>query len=165
MFTADSRPSDHPSDTDRRSKGSGDAIPAKRIGAQPCRYSFILNPHTDVRVSKCRQCNRPTYTRKFPLFIHVEGFGPLVLGKTCRYCARCELIVAHQDELEAQLAHGPAELKPGSGGYLVIGTMDRRSWQRGLHGGEAAAAATLKQVADFKQVLELHVDPGGWGPA
>jgi hypothetical protein len=138
---------------------------AKRIGGQPPRYSFILNSYPDVRVSKCPKCRRPTYARKFPLFIHVEGFGPLVLGKTCRYCTRCELIVAHQDELEAQLAHGPAQLRPASGGYLVIGTMDRKSWQKGLEGGEDAAAATLEQVADFKQVLELHVEPGGWRPA
>lgn len=26
----------------------------------------------------------------------------MALGKTCRYCLRCELIMAHQDELEAQ---------------------------------------------------------------
>ena len=138
---------------------------SKRIGGQPPRYSFILNPYPDVRVSKCPQCNRLTFNRKFPLFIHVEGFGPLVLGKTCRYCAQCELIVAHQNELEAQLANGPAHLKPGAGGYFVIGTMDRKSWQKGLHGGDGAASATLEQVADFKRVLELHVDPGGWRPA
>jgi hypothetical protein len=55
-------------------------------------------------------------------------------------------------------------LKPGTGGYLVIGTMDRKSWQKGLQGGEGAAAATLEQDADFKKVLELHVQPGGWSP-
>jgi predicted Rdx family selenoprotein len=136
----------------------------KRIGGQPPRYSFILNPYSDVRVSKCPQCNRPTYARKFALFIHVDGFGPIVLGKTCRYCSRCELIVPHQDELEAQLAHGPAGLKPGSGGYLVIGTMNKKVWEKGLH-GEGEVAATLQQVADFKKVLTLHVDPGGWRPA
>ena len=34
--------------------------------------------------------------------------------------------MAHQDELEAQLAHGPARLKPCTGGYLVTGTMDTK---------------------------------------
>jgi hypothetical protein len=139
-------------------------MPTKRIGGQPPRYAFILNPYSDVRVSKCPKCNRPTYSRKFALFIHTDGFGPLVLGKTCRYCSRCELIVAHQDELETQLANGPAHLTPGDGGYLVIGTMDKTAWQKGLDGGEGRVAATVQQVADFKKVLTLHVE-GGWGPA
>jgi hypothetical protein len=102
-------------------------MPKKRIGGQPPRYSFILNPYSDIRISKCPQCSRPTFARKFALFIHFEGFGPLVLGKTCRYCSRCELIIAHQDELKAQLADGPARLMPCAGGYLVIGTMDKKA--------------------------------------
>lgn len=98
----------------------------KRIGSQPPRYSFILNPYSDVRVSKCPRRRRPTYARKFALFIHVDGFGPLVLGKTCRNCARCELIVAHQDELEAQLASAtqagsPSNIKPGCQAGVVFG--------------------------------------------
>jgi hypothetical protein len=98
-------------------------MPTKRIGGQPPRYSFILNTYSDVRVSKCPLSSRPTSARKFALFIHVDGFGPLVLGKTCRYCA-----------------------------------------QNGLNGGEGQVAATVQQVADFKKVLTLQVDPGGWGP-
>ncbi len=76
-----------------------------RIGRLPRRYTFILNPYTDVRVSKCPQCGRPTHGRKFALFVHIDKFVPLAIGKTCRYCARCELLIAHQDELEAELAH------------------------------------------------------------
>jgi hypothetical protein len=154
-----------PSNSIRRSRNNGDAIPTKRIGGQLPRYSFILNPYSDVRVSKCPQCNRPTSAGKFARFIHVDSFGPLVPGKTCRYCSKCELIVAHQDELEAQLANGPARVTPCAGGYLVIGTMDTKAWQKGLHGGHDKVAATLHQVADFKKVLTLHVDPGGWRPA
>jgi hypothetical protein len=130
-----------------------------------CDDPLILYLHTDVRVSKCPQCNRPTYARKFPLLIHVEGFGPLVPGKTCRYCAKCELIVAHQDELEAQLAQGPTGLMPGAGGYLVIGTVDKKAWQKGLQGSKGQSAATLQMVADFKNPLTIQVDPGGWSPA
>jgi hypothetical protein len=37
--------------------------------------------------------------RKFPLLIHMDGYGLLNLGKTCRYCAKCEFIIAHQDQL------------------------------------------------------------------
>jgi hypothetical protein len=137
-------------------------MPTKRIGGQPPRYSFILNPYSDIRIGKCPQCCRPTLARKFALFIHVDGFGPLVLGKTCRYCFRCQLIIAHQDELEAQLANGPARLTPCANSYLVIGTMDKMVWEKGLQGREGQVVATLPQVADFKKVLTLEVDPGGW---
>jgi hypothetical protein len=138
----------------------------RRIGGRPPRYSFILNPYIDVRLSKCPQCDRPTHLRKFALFIHIESYGPLVLGKTCRYCTRCELIVAHQNELEAQLAHGLSRIAPEAvgGEYLVLGTMDRKVWQQALSGGGTELAASLEHLAEFKKVLDLKVE-GGWGPA
>jgi hypothetical protein len=84
----------------------------KSIGKLPPRYSFILNPYADVRLSKCPRCQKLTYLRKFALFIHIDAWGPMALGKTCRYCSRCELIMAHQDELEAQLAHSFSQIAP-----------------------------------------------------
>ena len=39
----------------------------KRIGKLPPRYSFILNPYADVRLSKCPRCQKLTYLRKFAL--------------------------------------------------------------------------------------------------
>jgi hypothetical protein len=135
-----------------------------RIGGRPPRYSFILNPYVDVRLSKCPQCDRPTHPRKFALFIHVDGCRPLVLGKTCRYCTRCELIVAHQDELEAELAHSLGRIAPEAvgGEYLVIGTMDRKAWQQGLRSAPEVATS-LEHVAEFRKILDLKVE-GGWGP-
>jgi hypothetical protein len=138
-----------------------------QVGKLPPRYSFLLNPYSDVRLSKCPRCGRLTHPRKFALFIHVEGFGPLVLGKTCRYCTPCELVIAHRDELEAELARGPARLPPGASEdrYLVVGTVDRKVWQKGLSGSGAQLGEGLKHLADFKEYLDLHVEPGGWRPA
>ena len=76
-----------------------------QIGKLPPRYSFLLNRHPDVRLSKCPECHRPTHLRKFALLVHVDGWGLMAMGKTCRYCTRCELIIAHQDELEAELSN------------------------------------------------------------
>ena len=97
----------------------------KRIGKLPPRYSFMLNPYTDVRLSKCPRCQKLTYLRKFALFIHIDAWGPMALGKTCRYCARCELIMAHQDELEAQLAHSFSQIAPA-----VLNQSTRDSYTR-----------------------------------
>ena len=139
----------------------------KRIGKLPPRYLFILNPYADVRLSKCPRCQKLTHLRKFALFIHIDAWGPMALGKTCRYCSRCELIMAHQDELEAEMAHSLSQIAPEVIGndYLVLGTVDKKVWQQGLTGDGGQLGEMLQHVADFKRVLKLEVDPGGWYPA
>ena len=136
----------------------------ERIGKLKPRYSFLLNPYSDIRLSKCPKCERPTHPRKFALFVHVDGWGPLILGKTSRYCTRCELIIVHQDELEAELANSFARLAPKVIGndYLVVGTVDKKVWQRGLAGSGTQMGDVLDHLADFKKVLELEYEPGGW---
>ena len=138
-----------------------------KIGKLPPRYSFILNPYSDERLSKCPKCHRPTHLRKFALLIHIDEWGPMALGKTCRYCTRCELIIAHQDELEAQLADSFSSIAPDVIGnkYMVLGTVDKRIWQSELQGSGRQLSEVLKHTADFKTVLDLKVEPGGWYPA
>src|SRR5688500_5343032 len=134
----------------------------KTIGKLPPRYSFILNQHQDTRLSKCPLCQKLTYPRKFVLFIHIDSWGPMALGKTCKYCSRCELIMAHQDELEAQLAYSFSTIAPEIIGndYLVIGTVDKRIWKQGLKGSSGELGEMLNHIADFKKVYDLHVEPG-----
>jgi hypothetical protein len=136
------------------------------FGKLPPRYSFMLNPYVDFRASKCPKCDRLTHRRKFPLLILIREYGPLVLGKTCRYCTPCEMIIAHKDELDAELAHSLAQIAPKAVGneYLVAGTMDRKVWQQGLRGAGIQLDASLEHLADFKHVFDLEVT-GGWGRA
>lgn len=137
-----------------------------KIGKRPKRYKFILNPYTDVRLSKCPKCDRPTHPRKFPLLIQVKDADPLVLGKTCRYCTPCEIIIAHQDELEAQLVDKFTVLGPEFIGnpYVVLGTVDLKVWKAALAGEKIPLNEALDHVAEFKAHLDLEVS-GGWGPA
>jgi hypothetical protein len=137
-----------------------------KLGGLKPRYSFILNPYIDVRCSRCPKCDRLTHPRKFALFVHIDGWGPLVLGKTCRYCTPCEMIIAHKDELDAELARAMANVAPAAVGnkYLVLGTMEKKLWQKGLSGSYPPLEESLKHVAQFKKVLDLKVT-GGWGPA
>jgi hypothetical protein len=57
------------------------------------------------------------------------------LNKTCRYCPRCDLVIAHQDEVEEQLTALFGEWQPELVGnaYLVLGTLDPEVWERGRH--------------------------------
>jgi hypothetical protein len=136
--------------------------PESILGKQPRSYAFILNPYADIRLSRCPKCNKLTHPRKFALFVHIDGWGPMILGKTCRYCTPCELIIAHQDELEAELTRSFAAIAPEAIGnkYLVVGTVDKRVWRAGLTGHQTLEKI-LQHMADFKQVLNLEVE-GGW---
>ena len=99
-----------------------------RIGKLPPRYSYMLNPHAEVRLSKCPKCQKLTHVRKFVLFVHLDRWGPIVLGKTCRYCSRCEMIMVICNELEAALARALSEMAPEVIGknYLVLGTIEKK---------------------------------------
>lgn len=135
-----------------------------KIGALPPRYSFILNPYPDQRLSRCPKCQKLTHLRKFALLIIIDDWGSIVLGKTCRYCTPCELIMTHQDELESELAFFFASQTPEVIGneYIVLGTVDKKLWKQSLEGSEPQLEDALQHVAEFKSVLDLEVEPGGW---
>ena len=138
----------------------------QKLGKLPPRYSFALNPYQEMRFSKCPVCDRPTRLRKFVLFIYIDRFGPMALGKTCRFCTGCELIVVHQDELEHELTVALESRAPDVIGneYVVLGTMDRKVWRRGLGDAPSVPADIFDHIADFKKELELEYEPGGWSP-
>ena len=133
-----------------------------RIGKLPPRYSLLLNSHAEVRLSKCPKCQKVTHLRKFALLIHIDEWGPWALGKTCRYCSRCELVMVQRAELEADLAHGLSQRAPQVIGndYLVLGTMEKKIWQKALNGEAKPLAKMLEHVADFKHQYELDYKPG-----
>jgi hypothetical protein len=128
-------------------------------------YNFILNPHTETRVSKCPSCEQRMRQRKVPLFIHVDPMVPVILGYTCRYCPDCDLLVAHQDEIETLLANMLVEYDPSAIGndYLVMGTVERKLWREGMK-TPRSIEDLVKNLHDFKQVLTLEYQPGGWYP-
>lgn len=138
---------------------------AKRFGKLPPRYRFALNPFAGVRWSKCPRCSRPTHARKFPLLIHIDGFGPAVLGKTCRYCSACEFIITHQAELENELVDMLSKRKPEAIGneYLVFGVVDRKVWQRGIQ--EQLGWDQLREhTSDIKRHMTLNDPRLRWAP-
>lgn len=140
--------------------------PEKRIGSLPPRYAFVLNPYKDVRFSSCPACGRTMNMRKFALFIHIDTWGPLSLGKTCRYCPRCELIIAHKDDLERELCVFFERLSPEVIGrdYFVLGTVALPVWKRGLSDKSTTLRETLEHMAQFKEHRTIKVSPGGWFP-
>jgi hypothetical protein len=137
-----------------------------RLGKLPPLYRFILNPYTDARFTRCPSCEQKMRQRKVPLFIHVDPFHPIVLGYTCRYCPDCDLLIAHQDQIEALLANLLAERDPEVIGndFLVIGTVERKFLREGLQQPKGIEDM-LAHLHDFKQVLTVQYRPAGWYPA
>ena len=130
----------------------------QRFGRQPPRHRFFLNPYTDSRFTVCPQCGRKTRSRKLPLVIHIDPRQLIALNKTCRYCAHCDLLIAHRDQLESTLAASLSRVAVGSQEYLVLGTMDRAAWRRGTRTPPAVGDA-LEHVHDFAQALRFEPLP------
>ena len=136
----------------------------KTFGRLKPRYSFILNPYKDARFTKCPKCNQLTRLRKFALLIHVEEFGLVTQGKKCRFCPFCELLIAHQNELEAELAFNLTKIAPQvfRKEYFVMGTVERKVWRKGMH--DHLSFDELRQnTADFKKLLDIK--PARWYPS
>jgi hypothetical protein len=132
------------------------AAPTRRLGKQEPRYHFLLNPFRDRRFAICPGCDGRTLLRKVPLVVHVDPKNPVAIHKSCRYCPRCDLLIAHQDELEEQLAALFAERSPELVGnaYLVMGTLDRDVWKRSM-AEPLAVPELVEQLHGFVQVFEI----------
>jgi hypothetical protein len=141
--------------------------PRSRFGALRPRYRFALNPIAAVRWSRCPRCEKPMHDRKFPLLIHIDGVGLLILGFTCRYCTPCEFIIAHQAEMEEQLVIACEErgfADQVGNPYLLFGTVERQTWKEGMQG--RLDVDTLRaHTADIKSYHTLNDPRPRWMPA
>ena len=142
----------------RRTSRSG-----RRLGKQPPRYYFFLNPYTDARFTRCPKCAGKTRVRKLPLVIHIDPQHLISLNKTCKYCPYCDLLIANQDEIEGFLAayFGANQPEVVGNDYLVVGTVDRADWLRGMH-SEVAVQDMLERLHDFRDYVQYELEPR-WG--
>ena len=141
--------------------GPKKACGTPRLRNLPPQFNFFLNPYADARfTTSCPGCSGRTRQRKLPLAIHVDGWGMVMLNKTCRFCPRCDLLIAHKDEIELHLAQLRSRLEPGVFGnkYLIIGTVERRDWRRGL-ARPLTPAEMIEALHDFKGHLQFQPAP------
>ena len=131
-----------------------------RLGKQEPRFRFFLNPYTDARFTTCPECGAKTRVRKLPLVIHIDQGGMMALNKTCKYCPACDLLIAHQDEIEGFLAAYFSQAKPEVVGndYLVLGTEDREVWRRGMR-SPLAPQEMLEHLHDFRAYVTFEAAP------
>ena len=102
----------------------------KNLDSQDSKYFFFLNPYDDCAFSKCPKCNNKTSVRKFVLMIFIKPKIPLMLNKKCKFCAKCELVIARKSEVESFMSYSMEEAsKPEVIGnhYDIVGTVDIKS--------------------------------------
>ena len=152
---------DHTVEEFANSASHKSALP--RFGKLAPMYSFALNPYDDARFSRCPNCGERTKLRKVPLFVHIDPLIPMVINKTTRYCTACDLLIVHRDELEAVLCHLLPDRSPETirTHYLVLGTVDRKTYRASVK-TPVPISELPAIVHDFKDVRQIHYDPGGW---
>lgn len=135
-----------------------------QFGELPPKYSFMLNPYPDMRVSSCPLCERKTGQRKLPLLIHINPLHLIALNYTCRYCQACDLLIAHKYEIEHLLTALFRQRDPEAVGneYLIMGTVEKMAWREGLQQPKAVAEM-LPHASDFANYYqELRATRPGW---
>lgn len=133
----------------------------------PAKHKFVLNPYPYERLSRCPYCEAKTGQRKRPLLIHVDPGGLIALNYTCRYCQKCDLLIAHKHEIEHHLFVTFSQIDPQMIGnpYLIMGTVEKKVWRKGLT-EPRTPRELIERLSKFEACHgELRHRQGGWYPA
>ena len=98
--------------------------------------------------------------RKIPLVIHVDSMGLVLLRKTCRLCVVCEMLIAHEAEVN-RVIEGLAAHAANPATYFVVGTLGSVTWRGGLS-GSVTIEEVRKDMADFKAYMRVEITPRHW---
>ena len=133
------------------------------INFEKRRHYFFLNPYEDAAFTKCPKCDDKTKIRKFALVIHIDPQQLLLLNKKCRYCVKCDLIIAKKTELESLMTACFEESKPEIIGnnYFVMGVAERKDWIEGKK-GKMPQGDTIERISVFRDVLDFEPIRAGW---
>src|SRR6266700_2796071 len=84
-----------------------------------------------------------------------------VRSSSCSHCTNCDLLIAHQDDIEDILSRIFTTLNPEIVGnnYLVIGTVERATWKRTMQ-NQLPIQDTLDALHDFREVVSFKP---AWG--
>jgi hypothetical protein len=138
-------------------------IELEGVESERRKHYFFLNPYKDAAFTKCPKCNHNTKIRKFPLVVHIDPQQVRLLNKKCRYCVKCDLIIAKKSELESLMVACFEQPMPEIIGnnYLVMGVAERKDWLESKK-GKMAQSETIERILVFKDVLSFEPVHAGW---
>jgi Zn-finger nucleic acid-binding protein len=127
----------------------------KNLDSKKDKYFFFLNTRDDQGFTRCPECNNKTGIKKIVLVIVIKAQNPLMLGKKCKFCPKCELIIVKKSEIENLLCHSMEEVnRPDLIGadYDVIGTIDKKY----------AIKKDLSEMSFFNDIWDFKIEPAHW---
>ncbi len=125
-------------------------------------HRFFLNPYEDLRFSSCPQCGGKTKIRKRPFLVHIYPDFLTILNMSGPTCLKCDLLILHQDKLEAMLVVAVSlNKRPDLLGndYLVLGTVERSFWQEHHQDVIPDPTQPLEHLHVFKEVVRFEPAP------
>ena len=115
---------------------------------------YFLNDDEDYAFSRCPECDEGTKRRRYHLTVLIEPSTLLLINLQCRYCERDDLLIAKQDDLDAELAKELRGERPELIGndYVAIGIVDRADLRELT--GELDASWTIAHTKAWREVYE-----------
>jgi len=134
-----------------------------RLGLLTRKYNFSMNSYPEFRFSKCPDCENKTGQRTLPLMIHIDPQRFIVLNYTCRYCKKCDMLIAHKHEIEHHLTELFQQIDKDVIGnkYLVFGTVEKKVYNKHLNCPKSFDEIR-QHVHDFKSYQIIQMRMGGW---
>jgi hypothetical protein len=87
----------------------------------------------------------------------------MLLRKTCRLCVVCEMLIAHEFELTAEVQQAAARSDVDAE-FLVLGTLGSGTWRAGMR--ESISIEQVKHdMADFAAYMKVEIAPRHRAPA
>jgi hypothetical protein len=96
---------------------------------------------------------------KISFLIHFGDLNLVTFGLTSRYCSKCEFIILHKKDVDEEFLYRFGKVADD---LFVIGTVDRKTWKKGLEGNPPNFQEIVENLADFKEVLDYEMQPAGW---
>jgi thiol-disulfide isomerase/thioredoxin len=131
-----------------------------KLNNLPKLHTFFLNPYPNARFSTCPMFSGKTRLRKKPFVVHIDPDQLLILNMTGPFCPKCDLMILHQDKLEALMIAIFEPRRPELIGreYLVMGTVDRQTWLKSQK-EPMPSAHILERLHIFKKVVTFEARP------
>ena len=135
----------------------------QQFGHLKPKYNFSLNPYSEVRFSRCPDCQSRTGQRKLPLLIHVDPENLIALNYTNRYCDRCDMLIGHKHEIEHHLAEMFLKINPEVIGnsYRIFATVEKKAWRENMN--QPKQLNEMRQhIHDLKSYQNIRMTMAGW---
>ena len=122
------------------------------------KYHFLLNEYTNLRFTKCTNCNTNTLFRKFRIVVHIDPHHLNIINVTCKFCKECEFVIIDKHKFDPLVnecyKENNLEIRTDPK-YKIIGTLDIKSWNK-IKKEDLNSSEIIELTDTFKSELNLN---------